>query len=60
MIKLSGADEKNIKIQFTGLRKGEKLDEELFFKSEQIKKTSVKFFIDNKQTLFSKNSDFEN
>ncbi len=60
MIKLSGADEKNIKIQFTELRKGEKLDEQLFFKSEQIKKTSVKGILSTTSKLFPpKNSDFE-
>ena len=60
MIILSGADEKNIKIQFTGLRKGEKIDEELFFKSEKINKTHVKGILSTTSKLFSpKNSDFD-
>ena len=60
MIILSGADKKNIKIQFTGLRKGEKLNEELFFKSEQINKTNVKGILSTTTKLFSpKNSDFD-
>ena len=60
MIILSGADEKNIKIQFTGLRKGEKINEELFFKSEQINKTKVKGILSTTSKLFSqKNSDFD-
>ncbi len=60
MIKLSGADEKNIKIQFTGLRKGEKISEELFFKSEQINKTSVNGILSTTSKLFSpQTSDFD-
>ena len=60
MIILSGADEKNIKIQFTGLRKGEKINEELFFKSEQINKTNIKGILSTTSKLFSpKNSDFD-
>jgi len=60
MIILSGADEKNIKIQFTGLRKGEKINEELFFKSEQINKTKIKGILSTTSKLFSpKNSDFD-
>ncbi len=60
MLILSGADEKNIKIQFTGLRKGEKINEELFFKSEQINKTNIKGILSTTSKLFSpKNSDFD-
>ena len=60
MIILSGAEKKNIKIQFTGLRKGEKLNEELFFKSEQINKTHVKGILSTTSKLFSpKNTDFD-
>ena len=60
MIILSGADKKNIKIQFTGLRKGEKINEELFFKSEQINKTSVNGILSTTSKLFSpQTSDFD-
>lgn len=39
MIRLSGLNEDEIEIKFTGLRKGEKLTEELFLKSEKVEKT---------------------
>ena len=59
MIILSGADEKNIKIKFTGLRKGEKLNEELFFDSEKIDKTEINGILSTTSKLFSpKSSDF--
>ena len=41
MITLSGKDSKNIKIKYTGLRKGEKLNEQLFFSEEKITKTKI-------------------
>lgn len=41
MINLSGKDIKNVKIKYTGLRKGEKLDEQLFFSEEKIIKTEI-------------------
>ena len=41
MINLSGKDIKSIKIKYTGLRKGEKLDELLFFSEEKITKTEI-------------------
>mgnify|MGYP001363296534 CR=1 FL=1 len=41
MIILSGKDTKNVKIKYTGLRKGEKLNEQLFFSEEKIEKTGV-------------------
>ena len=41
MITLSGKDVKSIKIKYTGLRKGEKLDEQLFFSEEKITKTEI-------------------
>ena len=41
MISLSGKDIKSIKIKYTGLRKGEKLNELLFFSEEKITKTEI-------------------
>ena len=41
MITLSGKDVKNVKIKYTGLRKGEKLNEQLFFSEEKITKTEI-------------------
>ena len=41
MVSLSGKDIKSIKIKYTGLRKGEKLDELLFFSEEKITKTEI-------------------
>lgn len=40
LIKLSGRNEKQVPIQFTGLRPGEKLFEELFYEDEQVDETS--------------------
>ncbi len=40
MIRLSGNDENEIDIRFTGLRPGEKMIEELYTSSEKIKETS--------------------
>ena len=53
MIILSGANEQNIKIKFTGLRNGEKLNEELFFKDEIINKTSISGILSTNSKLFS-------
>ncbi len=41
MIALSGKNESEIKIVYTGLRKGEKISEKLFFKKEKVKKTEI-------------------
>jgi FlaA1/EpsC-like NDP-sugar epimerase len=40
LIKLSGRNEKQVAIQFTGLRPGEKLIEELFYENERVDQTS--------------------
>lgn len=40
LIKLSGRSEKDVEIRFTGLRPGEKLNEELFYENEQVDLTS--------------------
>lgn len=40
LIKLSGKDEKQVEIRFTGLRKGEKLVEELVYADEAVDPTS--------------------
>lgn len=40
LIRLSGRNEADVKIQFTGLRDGEKMSEELFYKHEQVGETS--------------------
>jgi FlaA1/EpsC-like NDP-sugar epimerase len=40
LIKLSGKNENDVKIEFSGLRPGEKLDEELFYQDEKIGQTS--------------------
>ncbi len=53
MIILSGANEQNIKIKYTGLRKGEKINEELFFKDELINATSIKGILSTNSKLFS-------
>jgi FlaA1/EpsC-like NDP-sugar epimerase len=40
LIKLSGKSEKDVKVQFTGLRAGEKLVEELFYEDEEVGDTA--------------------
>ncbi|HEY6339358.1 MAG TPA: nucleoside-diphosphate sugar epimerase/dehydratase [Candidatus Sulfotelmatobacter sp.] len=40
LIRLSGRNEKQVTIQFTGLRPGEKLIEELFYENEEVGSTS--------------------
>ena len=59
MITLSGANEQDIEIKITGLRNGEKLNEELFFKDEVVKKTYVKGILSTNTKLFpSQNINF--
>jgi FlaA1/EpsC-like NDP-sugar epimerase len=40
LIRLSGKSEQDVEIRFTGLREGEKLNEELFYKNERVIPTS--------------------
>jgi FlaA1/EpsC-like NDP-sugar epimerase len=42
LIRLSGKFEPDVEIQFTGLREGEKLHEELFYENEQVISTAFK------------------
>ena len=41
LISLSGKREDQVTIKFTGLRDGERLDEELFYRNEEVCQTSV-------------------
>ena len=53
MILLLGKEDKKIDIEFTGLRKGEKLSENLFFKEEKISKTEITGIIHTNDKIFS-------
>ena len=52
MILLSGKNNKNIKIEYTGIRKGEKISEELFFKEEKVKKTKIDGILSTTDRIF--------
>ncbi len=52
MIVLSGKSDDDIKIEFTQLRKGEKLNEELLFKNERPTKTQVDGILSTQVKLF--------
>ncbi len=52
MILLSGKNEKDIKIKYTGLRKGEKLNEDLFFKKESVQKTKISGILSTTNKLY--------
>tara|TARA_E500000075_G_scaffold125309_1_gene129013 strand:+ start:209 stop:1747 length:1539 start_codon:yes stop_codon:yes gene_type:complete len=52
MIVLSGKNENEIKIEYTGLRKGEKVSEKLFFEKEKIKKTIIPGILHTNDKLY--------
>ena len=52
MIVLSGKNENDIKIEYTGLRKGEKVSEKLFFEKEKIKKTIIPGILHTNDKLY--------
>ena len=52
MITLSGKNENEIKIEFNGLRKGEKLSEKLFFNEEKMIKTEINGILFTNEKLF--------
>ena len=52
MITLSGKSESEIKIEFTGLRKGEKISEKLFFNEENMNKTDINGILYTSDTLY--------
>ena len=55
MILLSGKNIKDIKIEFTGLRKGEKLFEQLYFNEEDISKTQINGIVHTTKETFVTN-----
>ena len=52
MMALLGKDQTDIEITFTGLRKGEKVKEELFFKNENISETQFDAIVSTSDNLF--------
>tara|TARA_B100001564_G_scaffold310019_1_gene281440 strand:- start:2566 stop:4386 length:1821 start_codon:yes stop_codon:yes gene_type:complete len=53
MINLLGQKENEIKIVYTGLRRGEKLSEELFFNEEKITKTNVEGIMSTTDKIYN-------
>ena len=53
MINLLGQKENEIKIVYTGLRRGEKLSEQLFFNEEKITKTNVEGIMSTTDKIFN-------
>ena len=53
MINLLGQKENEIKITYTGLRKGEKLSEQLFFNEEKITKTNVEGIMSTTDKIYN-------
>ena len=53
MINLLGRKENEIKIIFTGLRKGEKLSEQLFFNEEKITDTSIEGILSTTDKIYN-------
>ena len=53
MVNLMGRKENEIKIIYTGLRKGEKLSEQLFFNEEKITSTSVEGILSTTDKIYN-------
>ena len=53
MINLLGEKENEIKIIYTGLRKGEKLSEQLFFNEERVTNTNVKGILSTTDKIYN-------
>ena len=61
MIVLHGKNENEIKIEYTGLRKGEKVSEELFFKEEKVVQTKMDGILRTTDKIFVVNPiDYDN
>ena len=53
MINLLGEKENDIKIIYTGLRKGEKLSEQLFFNEERVTNTNIKGILSTTDKIYN-------
>jgi FlaA1/EpsC-like NDP-sugar epimerase len=51
LIRLSGKTEKEVRIRYVGLRDGEKLKEELFYESEQVRPTECNKVLRTRSTI---------